>query len=390
MKKTSLSLLLSGVFSMTLLTQCDKDERDINLNLSEVTNFFTPVDNRSIKVEVANVNTIETFEWEQARAEDGSVVMYEVAFDQENGDFSKPFYKKVSDGGGLNNKLTLTYGDLSQIAKLGGVDFFEKKKFRWTVLASKGTNVKKASVSRVIEIERPNGVDPLPNELFITGTATEGGAAIGSAVRMKRLSNGVFEVYTKLKAGTYKFVDGKDNSARAFHILDDGSKAITDDPGENTFTGPDKIQRITLDFNIMSTKTAEIKTISLWFSPDDRFWFDMDYAGNGIWRKDNQIAALKQEGWGVDTRYKYRMMYNDGTGPDKEQWLNYSSADSHEPTHPHDVDYRKINFAPNDGTRWGWAFKMDRNYLKIGDRADWWVDFSGTTDQPYQVYYEKR
>src|SRR5688500_13076567 len=105
------------------MVQCDKDDRSINMNLTEVSNFFTPADGKYVLLD-PKANLTETFEWEQSKAEDGSVVMYEVAFDQENGDFSQPFYTLVSDGKGIQNKLTISHGDLNRIAELGGADFF--------------------------------------------------------------------------------------------------------------------------------------------------------------------------------------------------------------------------------------------------------------------------
>src|SRR4051812_11881775 len=104
----SLFMLISLLF-----LQCKKDERDINLNVTEVKNFFAPADGKSVKLQPA-ANMVETFEWDQTMAEDGSLVLYTVAFDQENGDFSKPFYTTVSDNKGVVNKLTITHGDLNK------------------------------------------------------------------------------------------------------------------------------------------------------------------------------------------------------------------------------------------------------------------------------------
>jgi hypothetical protein len=137
-------LTLFSLMSLFFL-QCKKDKNSINMELSEVKNLFSPVDAKYIKLKPA-AGQIEVFEWEQAKAADGSLVLYEVSFDQEGGDFSSPFYTIVSDNKGVMNKLSLSHGDLNKIAKLGGADFFQKKKFKWTVLASKGTNVKKAAV----------------------------------------------------------------------------------------------------------------------------------------------------------------------------------------------------------------------------------------------------
>ena len=166
--------------------QCKKDDRDINMELTEVKNIFSPADAISVKLKPA-AGQVEVFEWEQAKAADGSLVLYEVSFDQENGDFSSPFYTVLSDNKGVLNKLSLSHGDLNKIAELGGAKFFEKKKFKWTVLASKGTNVKKATASRVIELERPGGFDVLPGTLYLTGSATEGGDALANALKMRQV-----------------------------------------------------------------------------------------------------------------------------------------------------------------------------------------------------------
>ena len=55
-------------------TGCKKDERSINLNVSAVNAFFTPDDGKSIKLKPA-ANLTEVFEWDQAKAEDGSIVL---------------------------------------------------------------------------------------------------------------------------------------------------------------------------------------------------------------------------------------------------------------------------------------------------------------------------
>src|SRR5687767_6528783 len=81
------------------------DEKELNLNLTEVKTLFTPEDNISIALDPTQ-GFSHIFEWSQARAEDGSLVMYEVAFDLENGDFSKPFYITPSNGKGVDAKLT--------------------------------------------------------------------------------------------------------------------------------------------------------------------------------------------------------------------------------------------------------------------------------------------
>jgi starch-binding outer membrane protein SusE/F len=369
-------------------TGCKKDERSINLNVSAVSAFFSPDDGKSIRLKPANKT--EVFEWDQAKAEDGSIVLYEVAFDQESGDFTNPFYTIVSDNHGVNNKLTLTYGDLNKIAKLGGSAFFEKKKFKWTVLSSKGTNVKKAAVSRTIELERPGGFEVLPGNVYLTGTATEGGDALSNALKMNQVSPGVFEIFSKLKAGTYHFTDGLTGTPRTFYTFDDNGDVAIGTNGENTFAGADKIMRITLDFNNVNASSMEVKSVQLWYCIGNEFWFTLPYTNNGVWRYDNYKVNLKLADWGaLEERYKYKMVVNDGTG-DKDLWLNSNFRDpaGQDGQYPSSVEYRTINLNKNESSQWDWGWKMDRNYLTQGTMADFWVSLRGS-DGVYTQNYQK-
>src|SRR5688500_5076759 len=104
MKKIVNSLLSSlTLLFLMLLIGCSKDDREINMTITEVTAFYAPNDNLRVKLESATAASV-IFEWEQAKAEDGSLVMYEVAFDKVGGNFSSPVYKMSSDGNGVQNK----------------------------------------------------------------------------------------------------------------------------------------------------------------------------------------------------------------------------------------------------------------------------------------------
>jgi hypothetical protein len=386
MQKNSILFLLLGFCLLHL--QCKKDERDINLTVSPVSALYTPADNLYIQLKPA-ANLTETFEWEQAKAEDGSLVMYEVAFDQENGDFSKPFYTVLSDNKGLLNKLTITHGDLNKAAALGGADYFQKKKFRWTVLAYKGTNVVKATESRIVELERPGGFADIPGTLYLSGTATEAGNVLANALPMKQTAPGVFEIYTQLKAGSYAFYDGVTGSPRQFYVYDNnGIKAIGVN-GQTTYSDATKVMRIRVDFNNINASYAEVKSIQLWYCDGNAFWFTLPYTGNGVWRYNNYTVNYKQESWGYEQRHKYKMVLNDGSG-DTDLWLNYSSNDSpdQDGQYPHTVAYRTLNMDTNNGSQWDWAWKWDRAYMPQGTVADFWISLKAS-DAAYTMGYQK-
>ncbi len=388
MKHTLMGRIALLSFILVLFTKCEKDERELNMDLTEVKNLFTPVDGESIVLKPALGQSV-SFEWEQAKAADGSLVLYEVSFDQENGDFSSPFYTVVSDNRGVNNKLTLTHGDLNKIAELGGSAFFQKKKFKWTVLASKGTNVKKAAVSKILELERPGGFDVLPGALYLTGSATENGATLANAMKMRQISPGVFEIYSKLKAGTYKFVDATSGTPKSYYIFDDNGIKAIGMGNETTFSGAEKIMRIRLDFNNINASYAEVKEVKLWYSAGNTFWTTLSYTSNGVWRKDGFTVAYTQMPWGFDERYKYLMVIDEGAG-NKDQWLNSNFGDpaGQDGQYPSSEAYRTINFTANNNSQWDWGWKFDRNYLPQGTVANFWVSLRGS-DAAYTQNYQK-
>ncbi|MCK7557101.1 SusE domain-containing protein [Chitinophaga sedimenti] len=188
-----------------LVTGC-KDDYDMNVNIQPVDRLTAPVNDKFTKLQPATSAAV-SFEWDQARAQDGSLVLYEVAFDKATGDFSNPIGKIASDGGGIQNKLTLSHKDLNSLAGKAGIAALGTGKIKWTVYASKGYNIQQAKEVRTIEVERPNGFAEIPVDVFLTGEATEAGATLGSALKMKSTTAGVFEIYTSLKNGKYQFAD---------------------------------------------------------------------------------------------------------------------------------------------------------------------------------------
>lgn len=392
MKNKILKALTMVFIAATTFVSCKKDERSINLNVSAVPNLFTPADNKYILLNPA-ANLTETFEWDQAKAEDGSLVLYEVAFDQVTGDFSKPFYTVVSDNRGVNNKLTITHGDLNKIAALGGAAFFERKKFKWTVLSSKGTNVVKAAVSRTIDLERPGGFATLPGSVYITGTATEVGTTLANALKMHQVSPGVFEIFTKLTAGTYQFVDATTGTPNTYYtFVNNGTTAIGLN-GQTTFTATNKLERIILDFNNINGKMSEVKSIMMWYAQGNSFQTTLNYTTNGEWRSSGYIAAWIPVGYAPlgEDRYKYKMVYNDNDGSgDKDLWINSFFGDpAGQSTYPSTPEYRKVNLDKNDGSQYDWGWKMNIPSVPIGSVVDFWVTLRGS-DPFYTQNYQKQ
>jgi hypothetical protein len=309
MKKFSHPLLLL-LMLVGLLASCKKDEKALDDTITPVSNYITPADNSFYKLDPPS-NASVTFEWSQARAADGTLVLYEVVFDKDGGDFSKPVYSTVSGTNGLDTKLVLSHGDLNKIANLAGIASQAQGKLKWMVNASKGLNVVPATTSRTMTVERPAGFSIIPGNLYLSGSGTEGGATLSQALPFKRLSAGVFELYTKLSPGDVKIVDATTGTPTNYYIS--GTKllqgATTTNP--TTTTG---VYRMTLDFNNGSAVLTEIQSVGLWVSAQNKVTVTLPYKGKGLWEIDQTPIAFFQFSWGRDERYNFIFTEKDMAG----------------------------------------------------------------------------
>jgi hypothetical protein len=309
MKKFSHPLLLL-LMLVGLLASCKKDEKALDDTITPVSNYITPADNSFYKLDPPS-NASVTFEWSQARAADGTLVLYEVVFDKDGGDFSKPVYSTVSGTNGLDTKLVLSHGDLNKIANLAGIASQAQGKLKWMVNASKGLNVVPATTSRTMTVERPAGFSVIPGNLYLSGSGTEGGATLSQALPFKRLSAGVFELYTKLSPGDVKIVDATTGTPTNYYVS--GTKllqgATTTNP--TTTTG---VYRMTLDFNNGSAVLTEIQSVGLWVSAQNKVTVTLPYKGKGLWEIDQTPIAFFQFSWGRDERYNFIFTEKDMAG----------------------------------------------------------------------------
>lgn len=349
MKKIYSQLLLT-MFTLIVITGCKEDD-ELHTNVSPVANLYAPEDNTFFNL---GAQSTAVFEWEAAKAEDNGVVLYDVVFDLEDGDFSDPLYVVPADGNGLQRMLSLSFAELNKIAGMAGIAPEATGKLKWTVWSSKGINVKETTLSRIIEVERPAGFPP-PAELYITGTATEGGDDLSQAILMKQTSASIFEIYTSLKPGEYSFASRNTGTPDVFFIEGDKLKA----DGTTTYDGEEKVYRVRLDFSNGTTEVTEITTVELWFPPFGEFLFELTYAGNGIWEALNKPIEFKQEDWGRDERYKFRFMITTG-GSVSEEWFGSSNRDNQRATDDSPASYYYM--VPDlSGSDWDYTFKFNGN-----------------------------
>lgn len=350
------------IFAIAALFGCTKEQELDHLKVSPVATLYSPTNNHFIKLDPKSGT--QTFEWQQARAEDGGLVMYEVVFDKEGGDFSQPIFSSISDNNGTAPKLTLTDAELNRIAEKAGIAAMATGKIKWTVWSSKGINVEKGAPTALLELERPMGFTDIPADLYISGSATEGGADLSKAIKMKKLSANSYEIITSLKDGEYFFVDRNTGTPKKFsasegNIVADGSTAHTGT----------KIYQIIVDFEKVTVETKEIKRLEYYFSPDDKY-IQMPYIGNSQFKVTTTVT-FKQESWGRDERYKFLLVYNNN-GADEFLRLSSANRDNQRATATTPLSY--YEFGSYDADRWNHTYKFATEV--DGKEVDIIADFS--------------
>ncbi|WPU91675.1 SusE domain-containing protein [Mucilaginibacter sabulilitoris] len=351
---------LSSVILLAIIaiSACKKEGRPLNLSLTPVGTLASPADNVDVKLDPTSNGSV-LFKWESAAATDGTLVLYEVAFDKAGGDFSKPVYKIVSDGAGVQTQLTLTHKDLNKIANTAGIASSTTGKLIWTVITSKGTNAKAATVSRTIQLERPAGFAENPAELYLTGSATEGGTDRAKAVKLKRVDDGVFETYTSLKAGDYILIDKAGDGGKQYYvesgIIKEGSNPVTVSGAQKTF-------RLNFDFTSATAKSVEIQSIGLFMSAYNTEIGTLNYTANGVFEAPNVAVEFYQFSWGRDERYKFILHTAAG--------LEYmgSSAQNNDPPAGKPAAYFYLLPVTND--QWNNTYKFDPSADKKHVKVD--------------------
>lgn len=303
----AISIKCAVLFSFILtFTACSSDGEVRDLGVTAVKTLYEP-DNGKAVVLQASASASLYFEWEPSLAEDGGAVLYEVAFDKADGDFSNPVSIVTADNNGGDNHATITHKQLNQIAALAGVESAEEGTLKWTVYASKGINPVKAEEERTLTVTRLAGFAEVPAQLYITGEATEVGADLDKAMIMRKVTDGEFEVFIKLTEGqSFKFVSANTGTPTEYSLS--GEKLVEGGSTTVTKTG---IYKYYVDFNAGSFTSKEVTKVK-WFLNWSQREIELEYQGMGVWALNNYTMSGLDGSDNTDDRYKFRMESSEG------------------------------------------------------------------------------
>jgi len=365
-------ILLSFVVLLTAMafTSCKEETKSLNLSVPPVSILTAPAIDTSVTLAPATGASI-VFKWAASPTPD--LVLYEVAFDKAGGDFSNPVYKVLSDGNGVQPQATISQKQLNTIASTAGIASLSTGSLQWAVIVSKSSNAKLSTTNRAIQVTRPAGFAILPDSLYLTGTATEQGAVASKAIHFKKISDGVFELYTSLQAGTYSLVDNRGAAPTVYSIKN--SKGVIAG-GSTTVTGSTKVYRLSIDLGNAVATLTQIVSVGFWSGDADGIWFTMPYIGNSQWERDDWPLVIPQESWGAESRSKYQFNVMDSQGNASVEWFGSKNSDNSDPTLTTPLSYWYM--FPCDGSQWNYCFKIVPSYT--GHNVNVNVNFNPALD----------
>ncbi|PST82889.1 hypothetical protein C7T94_09645 [Pedobacter yulinensis] len=365
------------ILTTVLFSSCKKERTDLVTTTITPAKTTGPAATAHVVVSPAS-NAVLTFTWEPAKTGNYSGVFYEVQFDKENGNFTKPIYRSGTGRQNVEPKLVLSHKEVNKLAYAAGIPELATGKVRWRVVASNGV-IEAFSEPSVISLARPAGFAENPTDVYLSGEATETGADLAKAMKFKRLSDGVFELYTALSPGSYKLTDKTSGTPLTFSV--DGGLLKEAASGASP-AAVKTVYRINLDFNKSTAVLTEIQSAGLWFAPYNRIQATLAYAGQGVFRATDVQVTWKQETWGKDERYKFRVSEKGPAGTIAVRNWGSSNKDNSRPTSGTAASYFFLREV--DNTQYDYTYK----FMSESEKADIELNFGASADYTHKITFK--
>ncbi|WP_270089070.1 SusE domain-containing protein [Sphingobacterium sp. SYP-B4668] len=367
-------ILLLALLFMT--NSCKEEVVNHMTTLSDVI-LLAPESDTFIDIDPKS-NAVVRLHWQKSIVADGTLAFYSILFDKESGDFSNPVRILKPLKQGVEQEFILSHQELNRIASDAGIPELGAGKLKWTVQASNGVNQSPKGASFILQVKRPSGFARNPEQLFLSGTGTEAGANLQNGIPLRKISDGIFEVYTSLDQGSLVFHDGQ--NAQAVTYIMDGNAIKAGEKGVSPVSKT-TVLKLQLNFNQSVTQLTEILEVGVWFSGFNRVTHGLAYESKGVWALRNAEIAFSQQSWGKDERYKFRLREKGQDNVVKTYYLGSSKKDNSKPSSSTEASY--FYLFPVENSQWDYTYK----FMRESGNADILLDFNASANSTHKVEY---
>ncbi|WP_447640943.1 MULTISPECIES: SusE domain-containing protein [Chitinophagaceae] len=359
--KTVIARIFIAFSFLVLAFGCKKSDMEYrDPKVSPVDELYAPIENQQLTLST-EPNSSLLFQWAPSHAQDGQLVSYEVVFYKES-DTTQPVYRITSDNTGKELYANISHIDINRACAAAGIPTGETGTVYWSVVSWRGLSSAVCLQKNKLFVKRLEGFEVIPDNVYLTGVASETGDDISKAILMQKVGEGKFEIYTKLKTGAgYRFVDRISGTPSYYYINSDNKLADAAN-NETSSVSDEGIYRITVDFTNKGTTITKITKVGVFFCPSNAVILNLDYQGLGIW-SGTGIITFKQESWGGDERYKFQMETSSGT----VQLGALNSTDSR-PTSASPASYYYVKLLAQTSQwddKWKFASEVDKSNTTV-------------------------
>lgn len=290
MKK--IKILLSAFLVLAFIFSCEEDNLDPigEWDLSEPSLLST---NETLVLNEDQPNETYEFTWDPAISTARYQVRYTLLLST-SGNLEEPLLSKASDNGGRDTNGSFTAGEIDLALSYAGYEAGTDVDLEVVVLAN---SIDKQTTDSAEIIVKRFESEYLPEQLFLSGEATEAGSDLSNSLALRSLNDpdnnatDIFEIYTHLEAGATFKIYSKNSLPAHIYGGNDGDLIKNGDPISVNETG---VYRLTVDLAEGTYSLLKIDHLSVVGDVIAAGWGGdepLEYIGNGIWEAELPLSS---------------------------------------------------------------------------------------------------
>ncbi|KXX70802.1 SusE domain-containing protein [Flammeovirga sp. SJP92] len=255
------------------------------------------------------------FEWREAVNTADFIISYSVVLVRDTAtSYENPLLEVQANENGKDVTVNISHETIDRALAQACYSAGSTAKVKWGVKAQSLSRVSFATSP--IQFKRFSA-DPIPDQMYLLGTATEAGSEISEAIPMKVFKDAegnetFFETITALKKEeTFEFVSAKEEPA--FHYgLHEGKVVLC---GSAITATEDGVFRVALDLKNQTLSLEKINHVGIVGTPIEGEWggdVALPYQGNGLFQ--DTVSLLKEGGFVLRIDGDWGRMYKQTPG----------------------------------------------------------------------------
>ncbi|MDT0642782.1 SusE domain-containing protein [Zunongwangia sp. F363] len=291
----NLKILFGAFLALVLMVSCEEEDNLDPIGQWDLDAPLLTSAQETIILDEDLPSKPVTFNWEPAVSSERYQVRYTVVIDTAGSEnYGTPLLSKVSENGGKDTQVSFTASEIDLALSYAGYGADSDAELEVAVLARSIDKI--ATDAQNITVHRFE-TEYKPQQLYLSGTATEGGNEMAQAIPMRAMENAdgnltyQFEAYTHLEAGeSFRLYSNQQMPAHVYggsegELVKNGDPITVEETGE---------YRLTADLENHTYNLLKIDYLSVVGDVIPNGWGGdeaLEYQGNGVWQRQMYLQT---------------------------------------------------------------------------------------------------